>query len=477
MDHNSKGKPFLIVAGAILLLFGLSFVPWGELTGNALKDFNLLSDLFPGSIKVTAEETLDPELANALAEADDDTNSQVVEVNTDTVGQYKKTVTSDGNETVSMHQVAEPKEIVNNVGADGTILIEDYTIAGNGLVNLRRALGQAASRPVRIAVIGDSYIEGDIFTMNLREALQSKYGGAGVGYMPASSELTGFRTTVKQSCSGWTKHEIRDKSIRSDMKTLQGEYFTSNGAGKSSYSGTSAFSNLANWNKTMVLAVAQNDGTVTLTTDAGTETFQVPGDNTVHALTVSGPTAKASLSASTGVEIAGVYLNNATGVSVDNMSLRGNSGQTHRKLNVERAAQMRPYADYDLIIVEYGINALSSQQSNYSGYQKLMMQTISRLRECYPNADILMMGIGDRGQKIGGDIQSVPTAANMVSAQRDAARQTGILFWDTREAMGGKNAVVDWRKNGYINADYIHLNAKGGKRLSEIFLKSLYSAL
>ena len=36
---------------------------------------------------------------------------------------------------------------------------------------------------VRIAVFGDSFIEADIFTADLREMLQKRFGGCGVGFV------------------------------------------------------------------------------------------------------------------------------------------------------------------------------------------------------------------------------------------------------------------------------------------------------
>jgi len=469
MTENKPGKPFLTIAGAVVIVALMSLVPWSKLSNDTLKDFNLLADIFPGSVKVTAEEQIDPELTDALAEVENDTmTTDTAKTTTD-----KSKKTTDPNNGTSLYEVATPREPVNNV-VDGVVIIEDYTENQVGLANLRQAL--AAGGTTRIAVIGDSYIEGDILTADIRETLQNRYGGRGVGYMPASSELTGFRQTIKQSCSGWTRHELR-KNARESMKTIQGEYFTAGASASSSYTGTRRRANLSSWDRTIVLAVATDGGTVTLTTDGGTITEDIPAGDAVHAVVANGSTNTARLSASSGVEIVGVYLDGQRGISVDNMSLRGNSGITHRKLSVDRAAQMRPYVDYDLIVVEYGINALSSQQTNYNGYKKLMKQTISRLRECYPKADILMMGIGDRGQKAGSEVHSIPTAENMIKAQRDAARETGVLFWDTRQAMGGYDAVVDWRDRGLINPDYIHLNAKGGSALGRLFTTALDRAL
>ena len=63
---------------------------------------------------------------------------------------------------------------------------------------LRRDWPTAARRaPVRIAVLGDSFIEGDILTADLREKLQQAYGGGGAGFAPMASPLTAFRRTIK----------------------------------------------------------------------------------------------------------------------------------------------------------------------------------------------------------------------------------------------------------------------------------------
>ena len=48
-----------------------------------------------------------------------------------------------------------------------------------------------------------------------------------------------------------------------------------------------------------------------------------------------------------------------------------------------------------------------------------------------------------------------------------SARKAGCLFYDTRESMGGNDAIVDWVRQGLANKDYIHLTHKGGKKLAE----------
>ena len=50
-------------------------------------------------------------------------------------------------------------------------------------------------------------------------------------------------------------------------------------------------------------------------------------------------------------------------------------------------------------------------------------------------------------------------------------------FGDTREAMGGENAVVEWSGAGFINKDYIHLTHKGGARLAKELFNAIQSDL
>lgn len=454
--NKDKGKPFLIVTTAVAAVAALSFVPWSELTSGSLKDYNLISDILPSDkaqATAIASEPIDPEL---IAEIDKTQDKPAAQQTSNDTTQVKSKI---------------------NCKVNGEVIFEDYSASGNGLAHFKNALAQSSSRPARIAVIGDSYIEGDILTMNIRQELQNMYGGAGVGYVPLASEVSGFRSSVRETSNGWTIHDIR-KNGSKKYKTLSGEYFTANGSANAKFTGTSKLQHLNSWNSAKFLFIALTDGTVTISTDGGDQTFNVSASDEVQCLQVTGLTTTTSVSTNiAGLTSLGLYINNSTGVALDNMSMRGNSGISHRNIDDKLAAQMRKYIDYDLIVLEYGINALSSQQTDYTAYGKIMQQVVAQVRKCYPNADIILLGIGDRGQKIGGEVQSLPTSQAMVDAQRNAAQKCGCIFWDTREAMGGVNSVISWRERGLINADYIHLNAKGGAALSTEFIKSFKHAL
>ena len=70
-----------------------------------------------------------------------------------------------------------------------------------GMKHFYEALSKVKTmkRPVRIAYFGDSFIAADIFTADLREMLQQEFGGCGVGYVPVTSSISGYRPTVRHT--------------------------------------------------------------------------------------------------------------------------------------------------------------------------------------------------------------------------------------------------------------------------------------
>ncbi len=470
-EKPDKGYPFTIILVAVALLVFLSLIPWGEKTQNFLKDYNLIGDLLPQRNDSILESTemLDPEL---LALDEGAVEPQL----TDSVP-----VVSEENTALSDNPPLGPvieRDVPDCVVKEnGMVVLEDYTEGGSGLRNLKNALVRRENRPVHIAMMGDSYIEGDIITMELRDRLQEKYGGRGVGYVAAHSAVQGFRTTVRHKDSGWKHHPIKE-AAGTHYFTIAGEYYTGQKGATITLNGVEKNDRLSGWNSTRLLFIAPNSGIITLAAGGTTHTFDITGESGVQSILLPAETSSVKISSDIAdLKMLGVWLEDTNGVVVDNMSIRGDSGIGRRTTNVSLAHQMRDFIDYDLIIVEFGINALSSKQTNYTKYSNTMTDVLRRLKQCYPAADIILMGIGDRGQKIQGVPRSFPTAQYMVDAQRQAAKNAGVMFWDTREAMGGEDAIVRWRDEKLANGDYIHLNHAGGKRLGNALYQSIEAAI
>ena len=64
---------------------------------------------------------------------------------------------------------------------------------------------------------------------------------------------------------------------------------------------------------------------------------------------------------------------------------------------------------YDLIILEYGLNVATERGRNYDNYQKGLITAIEHLKECFPQAGILLLSVGDRDYKNeNGELRTMP---------------------------------------------------------------------
>lgn len=484
MKGNQDDPAQWRVACAVIMAVGLvaliSVLPLKNLTGGRFSDFNLLADVVKtvdslehaDTIDVLHDNNIDPLLRKAIAESRQSVAATPDSMSVITAGMESNDSSyADSRDTVNVIPEAVPS--VRN--DDGIVAIEDYTATGEGLRNMREAL--LSGRLVRIAVVGDSYIEGDIFTQDLRERLQDRFGGQGVGYVGMHTDFPGFRRSVRQGGSGWDTHRQGEKGTSGSRIGLSQHYFTPVAGAKalSTFKGEKKLRHVDQWEISRFLFIAPEGATVTMTDgDGETHTSTYSPSNSIQTMEIHKLTGSLTLSTSTPSIIGlGVWLESLSGISVECMSTRGFSGLSLGSLNVGLCRQIDGLLGYDLIILEFGLNAMSASQTDYSVYSREMVKVIRHLRECHPSASILLMGVGDRGQKRNGEVHSMATVGNMISAQRDAARQAGCLFWDIREAQGGYDAVVEWSRKGLIGKDYTHMSHKGGKVLAEEFYNAL----
>lgn len=462
MKKHTSGSAVAVPLISACMLLLLSLVPWYEISDGRIRDFSFFEDLMT---EAKTAEIIDPHLEAAMHEITTGEELPVIQLSQ---GTASDDALAEGLAVVLRHDAgAVPVEKI-----DGIQPLEDYTSDGSGLARFSQALCSSGERVVRVAVVGDSYIEGDIFTQDIRRLLQERYGGRGVGYMSMHSDFPGFRRSVVQADANWTVVDMRNAHGDS-IRTIAGEYCVGTSGSQASFKGAKGV-NVGAWSRSRLLFLSPADGVIRLSVDDGDTYFGVEASSDLQCLTVDGETSVFRISSDIeGLKVLGAWLEDPAGMGVDCMSLRGNSGISHCSISVSLASSMSEYVGYDLIIVEYGMNALSSEQSEYSSYCILMSKVIARLKACYPGVDIILLGVGDRGQKNGPAVVSLPTVEAMIAAQRDCARRESIVFWDVRGAMGGANSVVDWRKRGLVNADYIHLNHKGGSILAEEFVKAL----
>jgi hypothetical protein len=85
------------------------------------------------------------------------------------------------------------------------------------------------------------------------------------------------------------------------------------------------------------------------------------------------------------------------------------------------------------------------------------------------------MGVTDMSRKEGGQYESYPNIPKIRDAQKNAAFRAGCAFWDSYQAMGGKNSMPSWvfADPPLARKDFTHFTYKGSVVISKMFYKAL----
>ena len=430
----------LLVTGGLLAMY---FLPTLKVDGYTLRKVDLLSDLRPEPVE------------EVLCDSD------------------------------SLELLPVVKPVFVDTCKTGMVCIEDYSDSTmRGMSHFYDALARRASsrRPVRIAYFGDSFIEGDILTADLRAMLQSRFGGCGVGYVPVTSRIAGFRPTVRHEFSGWQSHSVTDSiGFNRQLQDLSNHYYVPSAGAKVALKGQRVYaSHLESCDESSFFFVASDSIWLSaVTNQSDTVSYAFPGNDALQVATVSGNIRNVEWTVEKFDSAAvcyGVTMDGNDGVVVDNFSTRGSSGQQLGGVPMPVLKAYNRLRTYDLIVLQYGLNVASEGITNYRYYTSDMVRVINHLKEAFPQASILLVSIGDRESKDeAGNLRTMPGVKNLVRYQQALAAETHIAFWDLYQAMGGEGSMVKLveSKPQMANYDYTHINFRGGKHLAELLFESL----
>ena len=80
--------------------------------------------------------------------------------------------------------------------------------------------------------------------------------------------------------------------------------------------------------------------------------------------------------------------------------MRGSSGQQFGHIPMSGLRDYNRLRTYDLIILQYGLNVAFEKGVNYTYYKKAMIPVVERIKKAFPNAAVLIIGVGDREYRI-----------------------------------------------------------------------------
>lgn len=388
----------------------------------------------------------------------------------------KVSVTSDDKELAKEGKLPQQAVTVKDyVTHSGLINSSGQPFALNRFNASLMALKQRKKKKVRIAYFGDSMIEGDLITQDLRNQLQQVFGGSGVGFVPVTSIVAGFRQTVIHSFSS----DWRDVNFKSDDKKandlfLSGHCFYSNGSSSVTYRPVKQ-ARLDRFDQVDLLYGSAPEGGELVLNGKPYALETGTGIRSLAIAVPGAPEVKISMS-STSIPLYGAAFESDSGVVLDNFSFRGISGielDVFSNALLEQIQQQRPY---DLLVFQYGPNLLFRPNlTDFSWFEKKMIPVMQKIRKAFPDADMLVMSSADKSFNYGGEWHTAKGVIPLIETQYRMAQASGADFFNLYRAMGGADAMVKWvqRDTAWANKDYTHANHRGAK----IFANMIFEAI
>ena len=340
----------------------------------------------------------------------------------------------------------------------------------------------------RIAYFGDSMIEGDLITQDFRDCLQDAFGGTGIGFLPITSIVAGFRTSVIHSFDGWTTYNLLENIPSNHTLGISGYSFVPNTMSSIDTNNSSSGSwvkytavkrkHIDKFCETKLL-YGKSDGENYVVINGSH--YKLGGTNSVNQLVINSKNVCQSINAKfqckAPVDIYGFSMESDSGVFVDNFSFRGNSGLPITKVSQNIYSQTNQCLGYDLIILEYGMNAVSPKVTDFSWYERGMDEVIKHMQASFPNTSILLISVGDKSYRNNGAYETDPSVPILVNSQMRLAQKNKLAFWSLYDAMGGNGSMVKWVEGDtvYANRDYTHFNFKGAHKVGKLLFNKLMS--
>ena len=345
------------------------------------------------------------------------------------------------------------------------------------------ALDSVDSMPIRVVHYGDSQIEEDRITNILRENWQKQYGGGGVGLIPLHQTIptrsirqTLFINGVLQTTQKGPKRYIvyGPKSMRltdSDEYGVMGQVALMD-------------TTLVPGSDSVVLHIEPLDkkrkphhyfNRLRVLTDS----IRISSPDSLllianSLLPIADSTTRCDIILQGTGRVYGVSLETDKGVIVDNIPMRGCSGNIFTKIDSTQLSTFYRETNTRLIILQFGGNMIPQTEnpSTIRGYvRSTMRQQIRYIKACAPQASILLIGPSDMSTNIDGVMTTYPLVPYMDQQFRKMAQEEDIAYWSMYEAMGGYNSMVTWHDKGLAGSDYVHFTRSGANNIG----KKLYN--
>lgn len=383
---------------------------------------------------------------------------------------------------------ADEKELQTSVVAlqySGAFLKEIHTF----FIRISRL--RESGEVIRILHYGDSQIEGDRITAEIRNNAQNKFGGMGPGLIPVVPPTRQEGAFQISHTGNWKRYSFQSKDIfHNRWGSLFGfARFTQPGEVNENEtdvlfgmkSRAFGYKGARNFKKARLFFGYQMKPVYIEISRAGTileadffppennlKIFQYSWKEPVNNLTVR-------MKGKDSPDVFAVALDDHWGLAVDNIPLRGSSGLEFTRSDTAFLRKMFRELNTGMILLQFGVNVVPHVVGDYSYYENGLYRQLVLLKKLNPGVPVIILGVSDMSTMEAGVYRSYPNIQLIRNAQRNAALRAGCGFWDTYEAMGGNNSMVAWvfADPPLAQKDFTHFSHHGSKIIGQMFWNTL----
>ncbi len=339
-------------------------------------------------------------------------------------------------------------------------------------------LKKGKRKKVRIAYFGDSMIEGDLISQDLRRYLQKQYGGKGVGFVPVMSISAPNRSSVQHTYSGnWKDANFQNSRWGAFPFGFSGHVFYAQAANcwfklkgvseerLKDFSGIKIFYGKTDSGQTILV----NDTPFMLATRKSCS---------IDIINFRNPQKQVVLNMGSNINLPfyGASIESDLGLTLDNYSFRGITGIELSEIPVAFFKVINEKYPYDLVILHYGPNLLFKPDiADFSWFERKMDKTLKHLKKNLPNTSFLLIGSADKASFIAGKWTTAIGVIPLIKTQNRLADKYHCAFWNLYENMGGRNSMTVWtdKKPVMANKDHTHFNHKGARKIGNALFESI----
>jgi lysophospholipase L1-like esterase len=342
---------------------------------------------------------------------------------------------------------------------------------------------KASNKSIRILHYGDSQIEGDRTTREIRNFFQEKYGGTGTGFQ----NMTPFvpMAAVAHKTDGkW----VRMTSFgRQDQRQSDGRYgvtgianrFNSRVDGEydafiNFYPRSYGYKKAREFSKFQLFhGPLQDSLKISWFINDTLNQIQLMDtltDDSKLVVRASEPIKELRIEfKGASPDFYGISLDGKSGVNVDNISMRGSSGISFTQMDESHFKKELSNHEIALIILQFGGNSVPyfKTKESVKSYGQSFQRQIQLFKRLVPSASILVVGPSDMASKKGLKWLSYPIIREVRNTMMNVAFDERVGYFDLCGFMGGEGSMVEWvnKSPPLAGPDHIHFTRRGAKKV------------